>query len=425
MERQACDRCHGYKVRCTRATDGGPCLRCQRAGADCVYGSSSPRCSTQQHGSRNAPKHKRFRSRPRSQTQPTSQPSSVSHVDPTPWLNTGLLTPGEMDLMSRPGYELAGSIISQQIPLAGSNPVGSQYGLSSHPSVLGSDRFSSLVDPEGNDPLHFQPFPGPQSCPVNWDNYYPAEHPPLGHSINLQETDSMPRARAPCGIATGDPIDNIEECMRRLFQLHLNLYRSCTPTNTITASQMVQFSQTLLVIIHSFYINCPAHPDTKPDSDNSSTPPASRRPTAQPLESATAVPLISCYNQLLLLYTRFIGTLQESTSLHCSSPVGSSLLPPSTSDLEYMLKDQLALHLLSRVGQSLRTYIALCLKRGSNPLAGLRVDSRDQYGFTQLTEPLEMLLSTLNEQEMQLNHALEDLSKATLQGGSGASRATL
>ena len=44
--RQSCDRCHGQKLRCTRQPDSaetGPCSRCLRQGAECVYSSTLPR----------------------------------------------------------------------------------------------------------------------------------------------------------------------------------------------------------------------------------------------------------------------------------------------------------------------------------------------------------------------------------------------
>ncbi|PYI00701.1 hypothetical protein BO78DRAFT_434227 [Aspergillus sclerotiicarbonarius CBS 121057] len=43
--RQSCDRCHGQKLRCTRAgnSDTEPCIRCIRQGAECIYSSSLPK----------------------------------------------------------------------------------------------------------------------------------------------------------------------------------------------------------------------------------------------------------------------------------------------------------------------------------------------------------------------------------------------
>ena len=43
--RQSCNRCHGQKLRCTRATNGetGACNRCLRQGAQCLYSSSLPK----------------------------------------------------------------------------------------------------------------------------------------------------------------------------------------------------------------------------------------------------------------------------------------------------------------------------------------------------------------------------------------------
>ena len=43
--RQSCDRCHGQKLRCSRAGDDetAACIRCLRQGAQCVYSSSLPK----------------------------------------------------------------------------------------------------------------------------------------------------------------------------------------------------------------------------------------------------------------------------------------------------------------------------------------------------------------------------------------------
>lgn len=43
--RQSCNRCHGQKLRCTRATNSetGACNRCLRQGAQCLYSSSLPK----------------------------------------------------------------------------------------------------------------------------------------------------------------------------------------------------------------------------------------------------------------------------------------------------------------------------------------------------------------------------------------------
>ncbi|KAJ5124080.1 uncharacterized protein N7515_007905 [Penicillium bovifimosum] len=43
--RQSCDRCHGQKLRCTRASNDetGACIRCRRQGAQCIYSSSLPK----------------------------------------------------------------------------------------------------------------------------------------------------------------------------------------------------------------------------------------------------------------------------------------------------------------------------------------------------------------------------------------------
>lgn len=40
LQRRACNRCHGQKLRCRRANLGSSCLRCLKAGADCVFGLS-------------------------------------------------------------------------------------------------------------------------------------------------------------------------------------------------------------------------------------------------------------------------------------------------------------------------------------------------------------------------------------------------
>lgn len=36
LSRRACDRCHGQKLRCKRESIDGSCVRCQRAGVQCV-----------------------------------------------------------------------------------------------------------------------------------------------------------------------------------------------------------------------------------------------------------------------------------------------------------------------------------------------------------------------------------------------------
>ncbi|KAI2638710.1 hypothetical protein GGS26DRAFT_542654 [Hypomontagnella submonticulosa] len=43
IQRSACDRCHGQKLKCTRASSGGACVRCAKARAVCTW-SPSLRC---------------------------------------------------------------------------------------------------------------------------------------------------------------------------------------------------------------------------------------------------------------------------------------------------------------------------------------------------------------------------------------------
>ena len=50
LQRRACNRCHGQKLRCSRANFGSSCLRCVNAGAACVFGPSMRvRMSTVRH----------------------------------------------------------------------------------------------------------------------------------------------------------------------------------------------------------------------------------------------------------------------------------------------------------------------------------------------------------------------------------------
>lgn len=426
MERQSCDRCHDYKVRCTKTTDGGPCLRCQRAGVKCVQ-ASAPRSRMQGIDSPNGSSQRRVRSQPRSHTQTPVQAYSGSGVEQAkpPWLATGLLTPGEADIVSGQGYDWACSLGPQQVTATGEKQIDScQFGFASHSAAASALLESGLVHhaetADGSTPM-FVPFAASQgyNSTVNNPEAFHHTHTSGQRPLNYRQMNHH-RHRP----GAEDAIENAEECMGRLFQLHLDLYR--TRTGPVEASQMIQFSQSFLFIIHSLYRNSMDSSGIQSsDRDNPSSQPSTTfsTHTTQVLDDAgaTAIPVISCYNQFLSLYLEFIRGLQHPpfscfVSSSLNTGIGTSLLlpPPSTAEIEDSIKKQLALHLLNRVRQSTRTYITLRLEQrgGFTKPGSFRLgEEQARCGFTQATEPFVVFLSTLNEQETQLDQALGRISE--------------
>ncbi|PYI08370.1 hypothetical protein BO78DRAFT_395736, partial [Aspergillus sclerotiicarbonarius CBS 121057] len=201
---------------------------------------------------------------------------------------------------------------------------------------------------------------------------------------------------------------SVAECMRRLFELHLSLCQNCrdVPSGAIKTNRMIKASQALAVIIHSLYIH-----NHNPSSGQSNP---SR-------DSATALAIISCYIHLLRVYIDFVEALQQHS--HAESPQfvvrGPHLLmPPSNSELDLVLKAQLLAHLLDRVSRYVRMYLSLYVSDGEQRQGGgTEMNSGDRGGYIQITEPVELLLVTLEEQEQRLRQDLDLLGRETFQMG--------
>ncbi|KAL4884290.1 hypothetical protein BJY04DRAFT_183304 [Aspergillus karnatakaensis] len=366
VERQACDRCHGHKVRCTRAPSGRSCVRCQRVGATCVYSSPVKRSAASKDGSNsNNSTIRNHASPPAGQERPRGR-SFIHHIhdeaDLHPiayhpqaaWMNTGLLTPLSRDLETAfPVFESA--LSAPQIPTAlgpgAGTGTGSGPATRSHSSSNTSLMESILADDR-------QQQPQPQfSLPHGWQHTFPDELDFLNEaaplspemSATLDKPGQEPTAQRP-------PLVPVDECMRNLFHLHLTLYQRSRPSSSsssISASpplqpvqptealttHLIESAQSLLVILHNLHTH---HHEQQLE-----------------IYSATALSLLACYIQLLLLYNELATSLQHAP-LHSTQPnPRSSISPPSLSALEAGLKVQLALHLLTRVSHGIRNLLAM------------------------------------------------------------------
>ncbi|KAL4757027.1 Zn(II)2Cys6 transcription factor domain-containing protein [Aspergillus foveolatus] len=373
VERQACDRCHGHKVRCTRAPSGRSCVRCQRAGATCVYSSPVKRAAaTKGEGTASSytsasngnnvrdplhtsPPASQDRARRRTasftthssipdeadrQTQPMAYLHHPQHLSqqhqhpPGPWLNTGLLTPLAGDFETAFPTFVAGfppATAAQQLP-RGLGP-GSDTAPRSHcgsrssntslmDSILAEDHLNQThLRPE--QPFSFSSFPHEWQAPfpheLDFLNEPHAAAAPL--SPDMSATTSSDKPSAPEQFTQNGQRPNLQsadESIQNLFHLHLTLHRRGRSSSTGSSTAGSSMSPP-----PSSSTNTNTTPETAAthlvESSQSliaiiHTLSLHHHENQLEIDGPIALSLVACYIQLLLLYDNCASTHSSSSS---------------------------------------------------------------------------------------------------------------
>ncbi|RAK98125.1 Zn(II)2Cys6 transcription factor domain-containing protein [Aspergillus ibericus CBS 121593] len=451
IERQACDRCHGHKVRCTRSPNGyGPCIRCQRANAACVHSfpvlrsypsprGAPPVASRPHNHVRTSPQVPQIS--PQLQHQPHSQHTS-SHegqlltpsTDPGYWPSfpPGLPTSVDNDVGTgsasfKPYSYPFPFHHPQQTAETGRGTAMPDILLEPTNQGVERDRFDNPFLFSSDEHLDQSQIPflpshaeWPDSESNNTSPSQSSVPDLLGHSSPLPQnspmetvSQGMPRGRnddTPNGSGEMEQLNHhasVDECMRRLFDLHLSLcqMQNCSEARSdeIKTNQVIKASQALAVIMHGLYIH--AHNSLSERSSSSG-------------EGATALAVISCYIHLLRVYIDFVKALQQHSRAESAQGMVRGphlMMPPSNSELDLVLKAQLLSHLLDRVSRYVRMYLSLYVSRGEQQQGS----GGGEGGYIRIVEPVELLLVTLEEQEQRLRQDLSCLGRQTFEMGFG------
>ncbi|KAI2643456.1 hypothetical protein GGS21DRAFT_16077 [Xylaria nigripes] len=356
VQRSACDRCHDQKLRCTRASSGGACVRCTKAKASCTWTPVSIRRPRESKRSvANTPVAPLNATVAGTMTPITCSPGGVEypngimngivavdpaqttaaafdlglevfHSAPTVWSDSTFLN-SATHASSSPSFTVSGDSTTlatrdQLSPKAPPTPTGDtmntwQYRFNQEWAMLSSDR--QQLSPRRDSSLSYSP--------------------KLSGSSNL-------------------PLDTI----RRLTDLHVELFTlsSKVPKPPTCLSQPLSWKDKDVAIDGTFQLSYAfIEAIDKLDSRHESAASLAGA-NGVTLDQASLLLVFSCYQRLIETYDDIFGNMQvclDRSSItapedYVQMPdvkVGSFSLPDSSA-LQITLILQLARHLIQRIG---------------------------------------------------------------------------
>ncbi|KAL2837714.1 hypothetical protein BJY01DRAFT_41156 [Aspergillus pseudoustus] len=357
-QRHACDRCHGQKLRCIH-TDTGPCLRCTKAKATCIW--SQPVRSNRPKKQDRVVSGSPFASR-----QPTNQ-----NISPT------ISVLGVSDSQGSTPVDINLDLLQAQFtpdpawPLpSGRYPSPTSHKLDHHNVAQTEGGIEATPDwmwPTVTD--------GPiqAAAPVDWQQAFNREWTMMVSQNPIDVTETPPELPASSTVEapqTACPLATIRE----LSQLNIDLYshQASVPIPPASLEEPITWkdkdfaidrtfalSQRLIKLVNGQY---PRYLETARGQTVESTL-ASTAPEPQ-IDQGSCLLILSCYTRLIETYDRIFANMQgclDRSSVtapedYVSMPnvqIGSFSLPHSSS-LQIVLILQLARELLNRMGEVIR-----------------------------------------------------------------------
>lgn len=440
MERQACDRCHGQKLRCTRELGSDGCIRCQRARAVCLTTSSgfssNKRSSVDQNHTRhNRNKVNKHRYRTSNAAKQVGNKQAYTNprdaTESTHWLDSTILSPcGDSTSESPPRRQELEQFSLQDLQTQaqmGRNAVQVAAHETNSPMEVFEHMLLAAEEISHSSPLSLESAWTSQTPIWSWGENNDDQNGQLlanGSGERVQKS-TLQLPQSP-GKTTADT-DDMKRCMQELLSLHMNLYQDCNDSENdrsedVETATITENSRALTIVIHSMSKHCRYFPKQGRGVFPSDYQPAQTSQIST--DSATVLMVLACYIQLLLSYTKFVSVLrqrllQSSSQQRCPSfavpgwdfSIDRCLIPPSKSELDVILKAQLVEYLLKCVSRCVRIYLALCigLVDGTSSIVGLPKGDLRDGDLIPVKRPVELLVSELAKHEEQLRRALDGL----------------
>lgn len=374
VQRSACDRCHGQKLRCSRSGHGGPCIRCTKVQAVCTW---TP--STRRQREQLSSKRSNFQESPittRGSTPTYDDGNGIESMRP---LNTAQT---EFDFSalgtcplpenpttatwSNPAFVDLVSGFSSSSALSNASPTADAYLQSGDPTSTWQHRFNQ-----------------------EWAMLSAEQQSPPDDAI-VQTCPGIPRAKS-------QETQNLRlSTIRELSDLNVEMFAlsSTIPKPPTSISQplswknkdfaidkTLQLSQRLIEILDKLYprnsesIN---YTMTPPQEDALPVLPPNDSP---PFDQSSFLLVLSCYQRLIETYhdifgnmqaclDRFMLTAREDYVQMPDMKVGSFSVPDSSA-LQITVILQLSRHLLRRMGTIIKSLKANHNGSGTNDLMSL------------------------------------------------------
>ena len=410
VQRSACDRCHGQKLRCTRSGHGGACVRCIKVKAVCTWTPSTRRQS----------EHLRAESLNR-RGPPVATPDSSPPRDE----NTGMETMGTTTPLNAPfpvvqadfDFSGFGTCLLQGNPTATTwsgptfvDPTSGTSGSSSTRALSAASPASTSYLPSGDAIASWQ-------CRFNQEwAMLSAEQQSLqddGGNVRTRQGTPAVKPHEPQNL----PLDTI----RGLSDLNVEMFAlsSTIPKPPTSPSQpqswknkdfaidkTFQLSQRLIDVLDKLYprhseVLCKNHVMSPVQEEALPTLALNESPS---FDQSSFLLVLSCYQRLIETYHDIFGNMQacldrfsitarEDYVRMPDMKVGSFSLPDSSA-LQITLILQLARHLLRRMGTIIKSLNTNYFAAGTDdlmPLTFKAVNTRED----DLIERINKLRNTL------------------------------
>ncbi|KAI1394378.1 uncharacterized protein F4822DRAFT_439954 [Hypoxylon trugodes] len=344
IQRSACDRCHGQKLRCLRSGSSGACVRCTKAKAVCTW-SPSLRCKrglrfgildSPLHGSEDAP----------------NAPDSTDTM-----VLVDALHPFVHDNSE---FGLSTNTFQQGSTLWPAPPVGD--------SASGSSPTLALSN---NSPPHSIPQLQQQGSFSSWQDRFNQEWEMLSTDKQLHPKCNVSEEQPASPKEQSEELSNLPVAIfRELSDLNVELFSlsSAIPKPPKSTTQPLSWkdkdfaidrtfrlSQKLIEALNKLYPR-----NTGNTAISSTSSPIREEHSETSFDQSSFLLVLSCYQRLIETYDDIFGNMQacldRSTTTapedYVSMPsmkVGSFSLPNSSA-LQITLVLQLARHLLQRMG---------------------------------------------------------------------------
>ncbi|KAI1099538.1 hypothetical protein F4804DRAFT_345447 [Jackrogersella minutella] len=338
IQRSACDRCHGQKLRCMRTTSGGACVRCTKARAICTWGPSL-RCRRGLSPSDTVDERHSHAFTPL----PTNALCLFTHPDSSFILGDGVF-PDDSTLWPAPLI---------------------------HDSASGS---SSTLIMSANSPLSPTSQLQPQNTSNTWQDRFnrewailSSEEEPLMEDDISEEQSALPKdqeqERSVLPIAVIRELSNLNV---DLFSLSSSVPEPPTSTSQplswkdkdFAIDKTFQLSQRFIEALDKLYPRSAATQSVSSPSQRT----GSDQPT--PFDQASFLLMLSCYQRLMETYDDIFGNVQACLDRSAvTAPEDYVAMPnvkvgtfslPNSSALQITLVLQLARHLLQRMGSIIK-----------------------------------------------------------------------
>lgn len=377
VQRSACDRCHGQKLRCSRSGHGGPCIRCTKVKAVCTWTPSTRR-----------------QSEPLSSKLPNLQGSSIATPGNSPTYDDGDGIQSMMPLNTPFTFqtEFDFSALST-CPLPDNTTTATWSG----PTFVDLDSGFSSTSVLSNASPTADPYLQPGNTASTWQYRFNQEWAMLSAEQQSPQGGGIVRPCTGTPRAKSQEIQNLRlSTIRGLSDLNVEMFTLSStipkPPGCISQpyswkdkdfaiDETFQLSQRLIEVLDKLYLS-----NSGSNSCTTKPPREDELPVLAPndfasFDQSSFLLVLSCYQRLIETYHDIFGNMQacldRSTVTaredYVQMPdlkVGSFSVPDSSA-LQITMVLQLSRHLLRRMGAIIKSLKTNCNGGGTNDLMSL------------------------------------------------------